>query len=68
MKICHACTGIRDEFFKSWNYGTIIDEFYNFIDDADGDISEDCLARLQPKSREKALKLLELYFENNEEE
>ena len=63
-KICLACINIRDVFVcGSWIYGLILDEIYDCLLSADGDISENKIASLIPEAREKICEIIENVWE-----
>ncbi len=69
-KTCPDCVSIRNEFFKNgWTFGDIIYDLSEHLHEVGGDISEDCVAGLTPKARERVADIIQdIFGDENEEE
>jgi len=60
FKTCCDCLNTRNTFFTSgYYYGQIWEFIDEFINEADGDIPEDCISTLTPRSRDMVCKMIE---------
>jgi len=67
-KTCEHCWSLRQVFFSDgWLYGCLWDEMREFINEARGDLSVDCILMLTPKARGKVLDIIEELWEDEEE-
>jgi hypothetical protein len=67
---CLDCQSIRNEFFcKGWLYGDALDDVRYHVEEMNGEISSECLARLTPGAREIVVEFIDDVFNDiNEEE
>jgi len=53
-KTCTDCLSVREEFFCSgFGFGAIWEDVWEHVQELDGNISSECLAKLTPRAREK---------------
>ena len=53
-KTCLDCLSIREVFFTGGYYfGLILEDLHEFISETQGQVSEDCVAKLTPKAQER---------------
>lgn len=68
-KTCSDCEAIREEFFKSgYIYGEILFYLLEHIYNSEGDISERCISSLPRGARETVCRLIEDYWETQDED
>ena len=65
-KTCLDCQSLRKVFFDSWQYTTIWDDFYESYRGAD--VPETCVAALTPAARARVCKMIELDWEDEDED
>lgn len=63
---CLTCLSIRKELFCSFFYGNLMWDLEEHITENNGFISEECLASMIPEAREKVLKMIDVYLEQEE--
>jgi len=62
-KTCLDCRSLRNQFFSSFTYTMIWDDFDDYLGDCNAEIPEDCIAELTPVAREKVCEKIESYWE-----
>ncbi|RLI71035.1 hypothetical protein DRO91_06085 [Candidatus Heimdallarchaeota archaeon] len=62
-KTCVDCLSIRNEFFCSWTFESVVEHLNEYINDADGEIPEDCIANLTLPARERVCEVIEEHWE-----
>ncbi|MDA3834480.1 MAG: hypothetical protein PF495_13930 [Spirochaetales bacterium] len=58
-KTCPDCMSIRKNFFCSWEYGRVLEEFVEYAHNCSGSIPEVCIARLTPRAMEWVCNVIE---------
>ena len=62
-KTCLDCVSLRKQFFSTWIYTQLWDDFDNYLDESNGELPEKCIAALTPMAREKVCEKIEMYWE-----
>lgn len=65
---CLTCLSIRKELFCGFFYGNLMWDLEEHITENNGFISEECLSSMIPEAREKVLKMIDAYLEQEEED
>ncbi len=66
-KTCEDCLSIRDELFcEGWYYTKAKEYLWEYLQDVDGEISEDCLVVLTPRARSMICDMIEEIWEVDE--
>ena len=66
FKTCIDCLSIRDEFFcGGWNFGSVLVDLEEYIKEAHGKISEDCIINLTDNARYKVFDMIEEGWQND---
>ena len=58
-KTCTECIEIRDAFFCTSSFGTLLSDFRESIMDNGGSYSDECVLALSPKAREKVCDIIQ---------
>ena len=61
-KTCMDCVSIRKAFFCTFVFESLYEYLREEIRETDGDLSQDCIAMLTPKAKEKVLKMIDEYI------
>ena len=66
-KTCCNCLAIRRAFFcEGWFYGEVLQNLHDHINDVGGDISESCIAELNPVASGMVCDIIQAYWGRNE--
>jgi hypothetical protein len=63
-KTCLNCASLRNEFFTSYMYTQLWEDFDGYLESCDGDIPEDCITELLPLARGRVCEKIEDYWEH----
>ena len=63
-KTCMDCLSLRNEFFcEGWNYEMVHEDLTEYIQEAQGQIPEDCILRLTPGAQATVFEKIEAVWE-----
>lgn len=65
---CFSCLSIRKELFCTFFYGNLMWDLQEHISENNGYVSEECLSGMIPEAREKVLKMIDAYLEQEEDD
>ena len=63
FKTCVDCASLRNEFFSSYIFEHVWEDFKEYVSECDGNIPEKCLLKLTNTARAKVVDIMETYFE-----
>lgn len=62
-RTCISCVSARNSFCCTWLYGNVWNDINNHINDAGGQVTEECILKLEPKARDRVLGEIEDIWE-----
>ena len=62
FKTCMDCASIRDAFFCSFSFSRMFEDLREEIDYANGNLSQDCIAKLTPRAKDMVLEMIDEFL------
>ena len=67
-KTCSDCLSFRNNFFGSWMFESLWEDFRDNMDDCGWQVPEKCLSKVTPATRAKICEMIEDYWMDYENE